>query len=303
LHTPALRKTESSHLASRTDLEEILLAMLLGPVTFEYPSYAELAASVRIRQNIVEAARRAAYLSTPTRSNVDRLLDVLRRNNGFTRARQVACEALRKATQPVFRSTVCILLLPCQRMCGFARHCAGTRQRNPELLQRLQRQWESEAFVAEQFQNIFLREHGSMTNRCRRNITFGDRLWFRNPHEPSSDVTGYEGSWVLSRQRSVQQLLEVRQPYGLIEKCVEIYHWRSGMHKDAEGKLQMDESIVEERSRATISDPAELERVLECIMRLRDKFGVYADGGCIDTTREYPRLVCPGTSDIVLPEK
>ena len=48
LHTPT----------STVDLEkEILLAMLLGPVTFEYPSYPELAAAVRIRQNLVEAAR------------------------------------------------------------------------------------------------------------------------------------------------------------------------------------------------------------------------------------------------------
>jgi hypothetical protein len=48
-------------LASRSDLEkEILLAMLSGPVTFEYPSYTEFAAAVRIRQNIVEAARRTA---------------------------------------------------------------------------------------------------------------------------------------------------------------------------------------------------------------------------------------------------
>jgi hypothetical protein len=37
-------------------------------------------------------------------------------------------------------------------------------------------------------------------------------------------------------------------------------------------------------------------------MQLRDKFGVYADGGCVDTTREYPRWVCPGTSDIILPD-
>src|ERR1039457_2413713 len=54
-------KLSLNTLESRTDLEkEILLAMLSGPATFEYPSYFELAAAVRIRQNIVEAARRTA---------------------------------------------------------------------------------------------------------------------------------------------------------------------------------------------------------------------------------------------------
>jgi hypothetical protein len=28
---------------------------------------------------------------------------------------------------------------------------------------------------------------------------------------------------------------------------------------------------------------------------------VYADGGCIDVSREYSRPVCPGTTGIVLP--
>ncbi len=62
----------------------------------------------------------------------------------------------------------------------------------------------------------------------------------------------------------------------------------------------MDEALVEERVRTTMSDPAEAERILERMMRLRDPRGVYGDGGCIDTSREYPRRVCPGTSDISL---
>jgi len=36
------------------------------------------------------------------------------------------------------------------------------------------------------------------------------------------------------------------------------------------------------------------------MMRLRDPKGVYARGGCIDASREHPRFVRPGTSDIRL---
>jgi hypothetical protein len=35
--------------------------------------------------------------------------------------------------------------------------------------------------------------------------------------------------------------------------------------------------------------------------RLRDGRGVYAEGGCVDVSREFPRGVCPGTAGIVLP--
>jgi hypothetical protein len=294
-------------LASRSDLEkEILLAMLSGPVTFEYPSYTEFAAAVRIRQNIVEAARRTA-LSFHTHK-IERPTDywTYSRESGFTVLRgKSLIEALRKATQPevsghlyafsCYRASEYVVLL------GIAQELANS---NPDLLHRLQRQWESEALVSEQFQGIFLREYGSMSKPLpEKYYVPGDRLWFRNPHEPSSDVAGYEGSWVFYLGNGLfNNFWKCDKPYSMVEKCVEIYHWRSGMYKDAEGKLQMDESIVEERSRATLSDPIELERVLDCIMRLRDKFGTYANGGCVDTTREYPRWVCPGTSDIILPD-
>jgi hypothetical protein len=38
------------------------------------------------------------------------------------------------------------------------------------------------------------------------------------------------------------------------------------------------------------------------MIRLRDPQGVYADGGCIDASRECPRFICPDSSDIFLPE-
>ena len=42
---------------------------------------------------------------------------------------------------------------------------------------------------------------------------------------------------------------------------------------------------------------AQFERML----RMRDPKGVYAQGGCIDTTREYPKDVCREHCELVLP--
>ncbi len=293
-------------ITSTIDLEkEILLAMALGPVAFEYPSYAELAASIRIRKNIVEAARRTAL--TFHTSLIERPEDywAYTEESGFTvLPGKPLIEALRKATQPkvsgrtyafaCYRATEYVVLL------GIAQELA---QGNPALLRQLQRQWESRAIMSQQFHDVFLREYGSMSAPLPpKYYVPGDRLWFRNPDSASSDVTGYEGSWVFYLGGGLfNNFWKREQPYSLESKCIEIYHWRDGVFTDASGELQMDEALVEERVRTTMSDPAEAVRILERMMCLRDPRGVYGDGGCIDTSREYPRRVCPGTSDISLP--
>lgn len=294
--------------ANPANLEkEILLAMLLGPVTFVFPSYAEFASSVRIRQNIVEASRHTA-LSFHV-SKIERPTDYWRysEESGFTvLASKPLIEALRMATQPelsgqrysfsCYRATEYVILL------GIAQEVAIC---NPALLRRLQQQWENRAIMSGKFHEVFLHEYGSMKKPLpAKYYVPGDRLWFRNPDERSSDVTGYEGSWVLYMGGGLfTNLWKCDQPYSLSEKCVEIYHWRSGVFLDQSGDLQMDEAIVEERVQSTMQNPAELECVLALMMRLRDPSGVYADGGCIDTSREYPRCVHPLTTDIVLPDE
>lgn len=298
LHTPA----------DPTDLEkEILLTMLLGPVSFEYPSYAEVAASIRIRQNIVEAARRTS-LSFHT-DKIERPIDywIYSEENGFTlKPGKQIIEALRMATQPetsgrqysfsCYRATEYVILL------GIAQELARS---NPALLQQLQHHWQSRAIMSGQYHDVFLREYGSMEEPLPpKYYVPGDRLWFRNPDERSSDVTGYEGSWVLYLGGGLFTNFWKRdKPYSMIEKCIEVYHWRSGVYTDAEGNLQMNEDIVEEHVRATMRDPAEAERIHGTMMRLRAPSHAYTEGGCIDPSREYPRWVCPGTSDIILPEK
>ena len=55
------RSLEQGAAPSEDDLErEIVSAMLLSPLAFEFPSHTELAAAVRMRRNIVGAARSTA---------------------------------------------------------------------------------------------------------------------------------------------------------------------------------------------------------------------------------------------------
>ncbi len=302
------KKLNLDTLTKPADLEkEILLAMLLGPVVFEYPGYDEVAAAVRVRRNIVEAARRTALSFHTDKIERPEAYWTYDEDRGFTLLPgKPLIEALRMATQPevsgtqysfsCYRATEYVILL------GIAQEL---EQNNPALLQQLQQQWETSAIMSGKYHEVFLREYGSMEAPLPpKYYVPGDRLWFRNPDEHSSDVTGYEGSWVMYLGNGLfSNFWKCSQPYTLPEKCIEIYHWRSGAYRDANGELQMDEAVVEAHVNATLQDPAEVERILMRMMRLRDPKGVYAEGGCIDTSREYPRWVCPGTSDIFLPGK
>ncbi len=293
--------------ASTDDLErEILIAMLASPVAFPFPGFDELVAHVHIRRNIVQAGRKTALAFHTT--EVDRPEDCwsYSEDDGFTvRPGHALIPALQKATQPdasgrlysfsCYRATEYVILLAIAE---------ELQQCNPQLLAALQQRWERSAIMSGKFHDVFLREYGTMEDPLPpRYYVPGDRLWFRNPDEHSSDVSGYEGSWVFYLGGGLfTNFWKREKPFTLTAKCVEIYHWRDATYTDAHGHLRIDEDIVEAGVKASLADPQETARILSLMMRMRDPKGVYVAGGCIDTSRECPRWVCTGTADMVLPE-
>ncbi len=285
---------------------ETLLAMLAGPVPFVFPGFDELAASLRIRHHIVRAAQRTA-LGFDTRA-IERPAQfwTYNRGRGFTLLPGTCLiEALRAATQPgetgatyafsCYRATEYVILLAIAQ---------ELRSGNPPLYHALQAQWQDSAIQSGAFHRVFMHEYGTQANPLPATYYVpGDRLWFRNPDDASSDVSGYEGSWVFYLGGGLfSNFWKAGQPYTMTSKCVEIYHWRHATWRDADGELQMDEARVDSLVRATLADPAEVARVMALMMRRQDPKGVYASGGCIDATREYPRRVCQGTADLALRE-
>jgi len=285
---------------------EILLAMLLSPMPLVFPSYEEIESAVRMRQGIVRAARRTAMNFDTAQAERPAEDWVYAPATGFTvRPGRPLIAALEKATQPeraeqaysfsCYRATEYLSLLA----------IAQEAQRvNPGLLHRLQAQWERRAIMSGRFHEVFLREHGSLAAPLPiRYYIPGDRVWFRNPDSNSADVAGYEGSWVFYLGAGqFPNFWRRDRPYSLLAKCVEVYHWRHGTYRDASGELLMDEERVDRLVAQTLDNPAARERVFERMFRLRDPRGVYAEGGCMDATRESPRWVRPQTSDVELSE-
>lgn len=287
-------------------MREIVVSLLMGPVAFEFPSLDELVSAVRIRRNIVQAARKTS-LAFHTRA-LDRPLDcwTYDEDRGFTIRPGVSLiTALTKATQPevsgslyafsCYRASEYVMLL------GIAQELETS---NPALLLQLQTMWTTRPIASGEFHEVFLREQGSMEAPLPpRYFVPGDRTWFRNPDEPSADASGFEGSWVMYLGAGLfTNFWKYEQPHTLTRKCVEIYHWRNGLYLDENGDERIDEARIEPQIEAALNNPAECQRILAVMERYREPRGVYtAAGGCIDTTREFARWVRPGTADLVLP--
>lgn len=287
-------------------LREIVVTLLMGPVAFEYPSIDELVSAVHIRRNIVQAARKTTLAFDTAAAERPEGYWTYDKATGFTILPGVSLiDALTLATQPeisgamysfsCYRATEYVTLL------GIAQELA---QSNPTLLAQLQELWRRRAIMSGEFHEVFLREQGSMEAPLPPLYYVpGDRTWFRNPDAASAEAAGFEGSWVMYKGGGLfTNFWKHQQPYTLTTKCVEIYHWRHGLYRDAQGEERIDEERIAPMIEATLSNPPELARIMALMTRYREPRGVYTDaGGCIDTTREFARWVHPGTADLQLP--
>ncbi len=310
-HTPENNTLQLAHLESLWKIdwkkaltEEILLGLLTSPYPQVFPSYDELCSAVRLRQFIAEAAKLTA-LKFDTRA-VDRPMThwTYDEERGFMlRSNCSLIEALKLATQPAYsgseysfscyRATEYVILL------GVAQEAKIC---NPIFFKQLHQQWEKKAIASGAFHDTFLVEHGSLTQPVPMfHYIPGDRVWFRNPDAQSSNVSGYEGSWVIYLGNGFfSNFWSNNQPFSLMDKCLEVYHWRDGAYLDEAGVWCMDESMVSSKVLKSKSEPESIKNILYQMRRYRDPSGVYDQGGCIDASRESPRFIRPATCNMVL---
>lgn len=284
--------------------KEILLALLVSPIDWVFRSFEALESIVRIRENIVQAARVTA-LDFKT-SEAERPEDywTYHEDTGFViLPGKSLIEGLIKATQPdisgmlysfsCYRATEYVILL------AIAQEALKT---NPDFLRQLELQWQTKAITAERFREKFLIEYGSVVKPLPiQYYVPGDRIWFKNPDDPSSDVVGFEGSWVFYLgQGMFPNFWKLNQPFTLQDKCLEIYHWRHGVKKDAKGELYMDEKVVERCVEESKQDPQRVQSIMSQMFKLRDPMDIYDAGGCMDATREMTRNVFGDFNQITL---
>ncbi len=288
---------------------EIVLAMLASPLHQVFPSFDELCALVDVRKNICQAGAATTLAFATESAERPTQFWTYTEETGFTlKPGAQLIEALVMATQPAvsgelfsfscYRATEYVLLL------GMAQ---TLRTFNPEMLRALQHTWQVKAIASGRFHDTFLTEVGSLEQPLPKHYYVpGDRVWFRNPDEASADVVGFEGSWVVYLGKG--KFTDFWRPasvYTMEDKCLEIYFWRHAIAHQDSGEAYIDENLVW-ASMAKLADGSkenevQRQQILDRMKRYRDGRGLYADGGCIDATREHPRWLCPGTSTVTLP--
>ena len=291
---PALLGLKPGLSAGDLDLE-ILVALSTCPSPIEFGDITELKYGIRVRRNVIqESLKTQLAFSTEEAQRPSAFWDYSEETGFVVRPGQSVIEALRAATQPAITGTK--FAFSCYRATEYVVLLAialELERVSSPLLEVLQRQMEQFAIKSRRFHDVFLREYGSMEEPLPMRFYIpGERVWFRNPDSLSSDVEGYEGSWVFYLgQGHFSNFWQEDQTYTLENKAVELFHWRHGLFVDEEGKGRINENIVDLHVRKTLSDTTLSRAVLERMLRYRDMSGTYVNGGCIDTTREYPRFL------------
>lgn len=293
---------------------EIAVTLLASPVELVLPSFDELSAHINARKNTCAAGENTTLAFATETAERPGSHWTYHEDTGFTVLPGAPLiEALTLATQPAtsgevysfscYRATEYVMLL------GLAQTCQDF---NPQLLKQLQAQWQTSAIASGRFHDTFLTELGSLEKPIpARYYIPGDRVWFRNPDEPSSDAVGFEGSWVVYLgQGQFTDFWRPHSRYTFEGKCLEIYYWREAVVPAANGTdVGIDEHIVWQKMEALLGGVAsaqpdamaERDRILAIMTRYRDGRGIYANGGCVDATREHLRWLCPAHAQIQLP--
>ncbi len=288
--------------SSRRVLErETLVGLLLSPIELTFPGFEEFGSALRIRLDTAEAAASTALAFDVDQNRPEAFW---RRTDEGSFALRPGCSlisAIAAATQPgedesrygfgCYRASEYVMLL------AIAREAARA---HPQLKLRLRERSARRPIESREFHEVLLRELGTFDEPVpARWFVPGDRVWFRNPDAHSADAEGFEGSWVIYTGGGFFCNFWMRNaPFTLERKCLEIFHWRHATYVGDDGQLHVDEAEVARRVAQTESDRCDRAMVLERMCRWRDARGIYAEGGCLDRTRECARWVRPETCDI-----
>jgi len=269
---------------------EIILAMALSPQTIPFKTTRDFKSALRMRRNAVDVASRTELSFDTDAITRPQAYWVYSKENGFLLRQGVSlAEGLERALCPdVSGSTYAF---SCQRASEYLMLYAVVRELakvNPADLHAVEEQWRKRALMGDDFLFRFLEERGTRENPMpMRYYIPGDRIWFKNPDDHSSDIEGFEGSWVIYLGGGrFCNLWDRQRPYTLEEKCLEIYYWSQCVEVSPAGVPWMNEAVVKERVQLALSDPAIQKPILQKMMVYRDPAGVYADGGCIDLSRD-----------------
>jgi hypothetical protein len=274
----------------RALISEIILAMALSPDVMYFGSEQELKSNLRMRCTVVQVASRTELNFDTSSITRPQAYWIYTKENGFLLRQGVSlADGLERALCPDVSGFT--YAFSCQRASEYLILYAVVcelQKVNKTGLNDVEQQWRKRALTGDDFLFRFLGERGTRENPMpMRYYIPGDRIWFKNPDDHSSDLEGFEGSWVIYLGGGrFCNLWDRHRPYTLEEKCLEIYYWSQCVEVSPAGILWMNEAVVKEQVEKALHEQDLSGPILKKMMVYRDPTGVYAEGGCIDLSRD-----------------
>jgi hypothetical protein len=274
----------------RALISEIILAMALSPDVVYFGSQQELKSNLRMRCTVVQVASRTELNFDTSSITRPQAYWIYTKENGFLLRQGVSlADGLERALCPDVSGFT--YAFSCQRASEYLILYAVVcelQKVNKTGLNDVEQQWRKRALTGDDFLFRFLGERGTRENPMpMRYYIPGDRIWFKNPDDHSSDLEGFEGSWVIYLGGGrFCNLWDRHRPYTLEEKCLEIYYWSQCVEVSPAGIPWMNEAVVKEQVEKALHEQDLSGPILKKMMVYRDPTGVYAEGGCIDLSRD-----------------
>jgi hypothetical protein len=274
----------------RALVSEIILAMALSPDVVYFGSEQELKSNLRMRCTVVQVASRTELNFDTSSITRPQAYWIYTKENGFLLRQGVSlADGLERALCPDVSGFT--YAFSCQRASEYLILYAVVcelQKVNKTGLNDVEQQWRKRALTGDDFLFRFLGERGTRENPMpMRYYIPGDRIWFKNPDDHSSDLEGFEGSWVIYLGGGrFCNLWDRHRPYTLEEKCLEIYYWSQCVEVSPAGIPWMNEAVVKQQVEKALHEQDLSGPILKKMMVYRDPTGVYAEGGCIDLSRD-----------------
>jgi hypothetical protein len=261
---------------------EILLCLLNSPIIHEFNNFNELESEINIRKNIVKygylshvyfdtksSSRSSEYFDGVSLLPDKSLIDGIKNNLLPSISGNLYDFSCRRVTEQLILLGI---LIEAERI-------------KPKLVNEIENEWRSGPLKSKVFEKVFITNYGSKFNTIPNRFYIpGDRIWFKNPDQASSDIEGYEGTWTVYLNNGLfadfwkDNGIKDNQ-YTFEDILIQIYNWRDSI-KIVNGKNDIDSEIVQ-----MLNTIANNNTIIKS--NIINKMNKYHNiGGCIDMSRD-----------------
>jgi hypothetical protein len=291
---------------------EIILSLLGSSIHFVYDSLDDLLSEISIRRNISYYASKT-YVSLNTNDDI-----IIKRPEEYFKNNDTDIILLEDAS---LIDGIIYSLLPelsnnlyefsCKRVCEYivlVSILLELKKHNKNnIIKKIEDIYRKKPIKSVSFNDTFMTEYGSNTLPVPKLFYIpGDKLWFKNMDDKSSDIAAFEGKWAIYLGNGLfadfwKTSGDITNQFTFEDILIEIYNWRFCVKLDDNNEPYIDEVEVYKRIKYCKENEKEKNRIISIMNNYYDNIdeikvnkNYYKQNfieGSIDKTREKPKNI------------